>query len=79
MVDCVAPRPVLHCNSTIADNAGDGLLASGAGSQIWITRSSVTGNAFGTVISNGNITTYNDNNIVGNAQGNGALTSLSYK
>jgi hypothetical protein len=65
-------------SSSITNNANDGLLATGSHAQIWVTRSSITGNAFGVVISNGNVTTYNDNNIVGNAQGNGAPSSLPY-
>ena len=64
MVDCVAPRPVLHCNSTIADNAGDGLLAK------WGWLANLDYPFFGyeempfrddLFLSNGNITTYIDN------------------
>jgi hypothetical protein len=57
-------------NSTIANNISDGIVAN-AGSQIWLTRSTITGNGEGwTQTAGGTVTTFVDNNIVGNSLGN---------
>jgi hypothetical protein len=66
-------------NSTIANNgsnnngsnAVNGLFATGTGALIWVTRSTITGNNTGwnTAIG-GVVTSFADNNIIGNSNGN---------
>jgi hypothetical protein len=78
------PASMVVRNSTIANNgfnngsvnAVNGLLASGSGAQIWVTRSTITGNNTGwNATSGGAVTSFADNNIVGNSNGNGAPPS----
>jgi hypothetical protein len=58
-------------NSTIAGNAGDGLVATNTGATIRITRSTVTGNGTGWTNSLGGVvTSYADNNIDSNGSAN---------
>jgi hypothetical protein len=65
-------------NSTIANNTGDGLSASNAGVTIVVTRSTITGNGTGwSATSGGTVTTFSDNNIVGNSSVNTAPTSTA--
>jgi hypothetical protein len=67
-------------NSTIANNSGDGLGASGAGATILVTRSTITGNGAGwEALSSGVVSSYADNNIDGNASVNTAPPALTYK
>jgi Right handed beta helix region len=62
---------VMVRNSTIANNAMDGLQASGTGATIRVTRSTITGNNTGwAVSSNGVVLSYGDNNIDGNTNVN---------
>jgi hypothetical protein len=78
------PASMVVRNSTIANNgfnngsvnAVNGLLASGSGAQIWVTRSTITGNNTGwNATSGGAVISFADNNIVGNSNGNGAPPS----
>jgi hypothetical protein len=58
-------------NSTIANNGTDGLVASGTGATIRVTRSAITGNATGwNNPTSGVVLSYGDNNIDGNNGGN---------
>jgi hypothetical protein len=77
------PINVLVRNSTIANNTQIGLLSQLSGSQMWVTRSAITGNA--TAWSNvtpiagttgGVLTSFGDNDIVGNANANNAPPSI---
>ncbi len=71
---------VLVRNSTIANNAGDGLSASGSGASIRLTRSTLTGNVTGWENKfGGAVTSYADNNIEDNGNVNGAPTQITYK
>jgi hypothetical protein len=82
------PANVIVRNSTIANNGFNsgcincinGLLASGSGAQIWVTRSTITGNLVGwNATSGGAVTSFNDNNIMGNSSGNGAPPNAPYE
>jgi hypothetical protein len=65
-------------NSTIANNGNDGVLADGSGTTIWVTRSTITGNTTGWAnTASGTVTTFTDNNIVGNGSVNIAPTSTA--
>jgi Right handed beta helix region len=65
------PSNVMVRNSVIANNGNDGLLAQNAGATIRITRSTITGNAVGWVVSSpGVVLSYGDNNIDGNTSVN---------
>jgi len=68
-------------NSTIANNTSDGLIAVGAGSSIYVTRSTITGNDIGwATVNSGTVTSFGDNNIIGNLNGgNGAPPSIEYE
>jgi len=58
-------------NSTLANNNEIGLSVTNAGAIIWVTRSTVTGNGTGwSTASGGTLTTFGDNNIVGNGANN---------
>src|SRR5258708_28095586 len=71
---------VMVRNSTIADNSGDGLAASGAAATLRVTRSTITGNGTGwIVVSSGVVTSYADNNIDGNVSVNTAPPAIGYK
>jgi hypothetical protein len=71
---------VMVRNSTIANNFHSGLIASAAGASIRATRSTITGNSTGWVISSpAQITSYDDNNIEDNASVNTAPTQIIYK
>ena len=62
---------VMVRNSILANNSDTGLAASGIGSAISVTRSTITGNGFGWLdVGGGTVTSYGDNNIDGNANGN---------
>jgi hypothetical protein len=60
---------VMVRNSTIANNAGNGLEALGANATIRVTRSTITGNGAGW-LSSGVVSSYGDNNIDGNTSVN---------
>jgi hypothetical protein len=68
-------------NSSIATNGTDGLQAEGSGANIWVTRSAITGNGSGWDTDGvGTVTTFGDNNIVGNgANNNSPSTPLTYQ
>jgi hypothetical protein len=70
---------VMIRNSTIANNTNQGLLPEGAGAQIWITRSTITGNDFGWGTNGGTLTSFADNNIVGNTNINTAPPATGYQ
>ena len=85
------PVNVMVRNSTIANNGSNGLsnggvndsglFAIGSDAQLWVTRSTITGNMVGwsTLIS-GVVTSFGDNNIVGNGSANTEPPSpLTYK
>jgi hypothetical protein len=67
---------------TIANNQALGLFAtfSSGGAQIWVTRSTITGNVtgWGTGAS-GTVTSFADNNIVGNGSANTPPPALGYR
>jgi hypothetical protein len=65
--------------STIANNGGYGLFANNAGAQIWVTRSTITGNFDGWGYSGGALVTYGDNNNVGNAGASFTSSSIGYE
>jgi hypothetical protein len=65
------PSNILVRNSTIANNAADGLGAINNGGTLRVTRSSITGNGAGWVGSGGGaVLSYGDNNIDGNTSVN---------
>jgi len=67
-------------NSTIANNKSNGLSVGGAGAQIWVTRSTITGNGNGWSTDGiGTMSSYADNNIDGNTTGNTAPLPVGYK
>jgi hypothetical protein len=66
-------------NSTIANNKSNGLSVGGAGAQIWVTRSTITGNGNGWSTDGGTMSSYADNNIDGNTTGNTAPPPVGYK
>jgi hypothetical protein len=69
----VMPASIMVRDSTIANNSGLGLESIGSVAAIRVTRSTITGNGSGwTVINSGTVSTYNDNNIDGNASVNTA-------
>jgi hypothetical protein len=69
---------VMVQNSTIANNTAYGLAANFSEATIWVTRSTITGNADGwETNSSGTVTTFGDNNIVGNGSGNTAPPSTA--
>ena len=61
---------ILVRNSTIANNATDGLLTTGTGATIRVTRSAITGNFIGWAANGGAVLSYGDNNIDGNGSAN---------
>jgi Right handed beta helix region len=67
-------------NSTISNN-GEGLFVGGAGDSMWVTRSTITANTTGWTIGAGGATllSYDDNNIVGNVNGDFAPSTIGYK
>src|SRR5262249_40185750 len=70
---------VMVRNCTISRNGFNGLEADFAGSTIWLTRSSVTGNAVGWSSGGGSVLTFGDNEIVGNTSGNSAPPSIGHE
>jgi hypothetical protein len=82
---------VMVRNSTIANNGRNGLsnggvndsglFAAGSGAQLWVTRSTITGNMVGwSTLNSGVVTSFGDNNIVGNGSANTEPPSpLTYK
>jgi len=72
---------VMVRNSTIANNINEGLFASAPGATIWFTRSTIIGNGSGWAFSTGGtVTTFGDNNIIGNTTINTApMSTASYK
>jgi hypothetical protein len=71
---------VMVRNCTIANNSDDGLFASSPGARLWVTRSTITGNANGWLIQNGgSVASYDDNNIAGNNASEGAPPPIGYK
>jgi hypothetical protein len=61
---------ILVRNSTIANNGTDGLLTTGAGATIRVTRSAITGNFIGWAANGGAVLSYGDNTIDGNGSAN---------
>jgi hypothetical protein len=71
---------VIVRNSTIANNSVVGLLDSGGGVTLWVTRSTITGNSIGWETGSGaTFLSYNDNVEVGNTNDNGAMPLIGYK
>jgi hypothetical protein len=67
-------------NSTIVNNTHDGLSATGTGATIRVTRSTITGNGIGWEISSsGVVSSFNDNNILGNTAGNTIPPHVAYE
>jgi hypothetical protein len=68
-------------DTTIAANTIDGLVATGSGATVRVTRSTITGNATGWAnTSSGVVLSYGDNNIDGNTNANTEPPSpLTYK
>jgi hypothetical protein len=73
------PATIMVRNSTIANNTGYGLLAQDSGATVWVTRSTITGNGNGWGAAGGTVTSYGDNNIVGNTGSNNAPPSIGYE
>jgi hypothetical protein len=62
---------VMVRNSTFAGNGGSGLISQGSGAQMWVTRSTITGNLYGwTNSDSGVLMSFGDNNIIGNTNDN---------
>ena len=68
-------------NSVIANSSNTGLVANGVGAVIWVTRSTVTGNALDWSTANGGaVTSYSDNNFDANTSSNPTtLSPATYK
>jgi hypothetical protein len=68
-------------STTITNNTSEGIAAYGANATIWITRSTATANGAGWYTTSGGvITTYGDNNIIGNGDNNGSpSTPITYQ
>jgi len=61
------PTSVMVRNSTLANNVNDGLATVSSGCQMWVTRSTIVGNGTGLLTNNGGtITSFSDNNVIGN-------------
>ena len=74
------PVNVMVRNSTITNNRGDGLEASGSGANVRVTRSTVTGNASGwEIFSGGAVSSFGDNDIFGNGSANNAPAGISHE
>jgi len=76
------PVEVMVRNCTIANNTNVGLGANTTtnGANIWVTRSTITGNGTGwSVLNSGAVTSYADNNIDGNTNANTAPPQIGYK
>jgi hypothetical protein len=70
---------VMIRNSTMAYNGG-GLSAQGSATTVWLTRSTITGNASDfEQTSGGTLISYADNNIVGNNSSGGTPATIGYK
>jgi hypothetical protein len=74
---------VMVRNCTIANNSFFGLVSSataGATATVWVTRSTISGNATGwSTVTDGVVTSFNDNNIIGNMAGNTAPPNMGYQ
>jgi hypothetical protein len=68
---------VMVRNSTIGNNSVHGIFAD-SGTTVWLTRSTITGNASGWS-ANGTVTSFDDNNIVGNTNDEGTPPSVNYE
>jgi hypothetical protein len=75
------PVNIMVRNSIMANNAdGAGLFAEGSGDQIWVTRSTITGNLIGWEVgTGGTVSSFGDNNFVGNTNAGTAPPPLGYK
>jgi hypothetical protein len=71
---------VMVRHSTIANNANFGLLADVA-ATIWVTQSTITGNGTGLKGqgSGGTLTSYGDNNVVGNGTDGTPTNTATYE
>ena len=65
---------VMVRNNTIYNN-GTGVISISAATVVRVTKSTITGNAVGFAASTGQIVSFGDNSIAGNAAGNGPPTS----
>jgi hypothetical protein len=63
-------------NSTIANNTDIGVTTAGGTAQIWLTRSTITGNGTGWY---GTVYSYEDNNIDGDTNTDTAPPAIGYK
>jgi len=74
---------VMVRNCTIANNGFYGLVSNattGATATVWVTRSTISGNAVGwNTVTAGVLTSFNDNNIIGNTAGNTAPPNTGYQ
>jgi hypothetical protein len=71
---------VMVRSTTIANNTSGGLFTSGSGNQMRVTRSTITGNAFGwSALNTGTLMSYADNNFDGNTNVDTAPPSIVYK
>jgi hypothetical protein len=75
------PATIMVRNSTIANNVTDGLLAQAFGAHIWVTRSTITGNGTGLIAEGigATVTSFGDNNIVGNGTNGTPSTTMGYQ
>jgi hypothetical protein len=75
-----APIEIMVRNCAIANNTSLGLTAVGLGATIWVTRSTITGNATAwNAVNSGVVTSYADNNIDGNTNANTAPPQTGYR
>jgi hypothetical protein len=74
------PVNIMVRNSTIANNSNQGVATLNTGVRIWLTRSTITENAAGWQAMGGStVTSYADNNIVGNASLETTPPPIGYK
>jgi hypothetical protein len=80
MTTTMSPISIMVRNSAIANNGNAGLEASGTGTTVRVTRSTIVGNNTGWVVgSSGAVSSYGDNDIFGNVGNNNAPPSVSHE
>jgi hypothetical protein len=66
-------------NSEIANNTFTGVAVNGSDATVWLTRSTIAENATAWVSNDGILLSFNDNNIIGNTNGNPSPATTGYK
>jgi len=72
-------QPVMIRSSQIANNTVTGIAVNGSAATVWLTRSTVAENGTAWVTNSGTLLSFNDNNIIGNINGNPSPSTTAYK